>query len=114
MFAILLGEDGGRAGQALPLRRYYDRNMDDADARLDLIAFAFAFANGVRVDPSTPGGDADLTAYLIGDLCEYRNRPVFDAVTNRRRSVLERHDAEHLAELAARHRWPHRLADEPS
>ena len=74
----------------------------DRDERLDLIAFA----NGVRVDPATPGGDADLMAFLIGDLCDFRDRPTTEALTNRRRAVLARHDETHYAELAARHGWP--------
>lgn len=76
--------------------------MDDLDARLDLIAFA----NGLRVDPATPGGDADLMAFLIGDLCDFRERPALEALTNRRRATLQRHDPERYAELALRHGWP--------
>lgn len=76
--------------------------MESLDARLDFIAFA----NGVRIDPTTPGGDADLMAFLIGDLCDFRDRPAEEALTNRRRAVLQHHDPEHYAELAARHSWP--------
>lgn len=74
----------------------------DINARLDLIALA----NGIRNDPETPGGDADLMSYLIGDLCEKRDRPAAECLTNRRRAVMERFDREYFAELVARHGWP--------
>lgn len=73
--------------------------MDD---RLDLIAFA----NGLRVAPDTPGGDADLMAFLIGDLCDRRAEPVVECLTNRRIDVLRHYDAAHYAELARRYGWP--------
>lgn len=72
------------------------------DARLDLILFA----NGLRSDASTPGGDADLMTYLIGDLCEFRESPVETYLTNRRRAVLQAYDSEHYGELASKHGWP--------
>lgn len=73
-------------------------NIND---RLDLIAFA----NGVRVDPETPDGNADLMAFLIGDLCDKRDLPVAECLSNRRVAVLRAYDAEHYDDLASRHGW---------
>ncbi|RYG41013.1 hypothetical protein EON79_21560 [bacterium] len=73
----------------------------DPDARLDLIAIA----NGIRIDSSTPDGDADLMGFLIGELCDERDRPVRDRLTNRRMAVLRLYDPARYAELAKRHGW---------